>query len=152
MTTSSTPGVYINSKGKKTFIPLENNPAVFTDLIERLGVSSELGFYDVFSIDDEALLSMVPRPVHALIFIAPGPEVRRVRDKYDDAKGGRVFKYDGCGENEPVMWFRQTVSARRASRTATHDLTDRTCMWSLLTHSCSGQRLSEALHQAGLAH
>ena len=67
---SSTPGVYINSKGKKTFVPLENNPEVFTDLIHRLGLTSELGCYDVYSIDEPDLLSMVPRPAHALIFIA----------------------------------------------------------------------------------
>lgn len=67
---SSTPGVYINSKGKKTFVPLENNPEVFTDLIHRLGLTPELGCYDVYSIDEPDLLSMVPRPAHALIFIS----------------------------------------------------------------------------------
>lgn len=106
MAEESTPGVYVNSKGQKTFVPLENNPEVFNDLISRLGVSSEIGCYDVYSIDDSTLLSMVPRPVHALIFIAPGPVVSAVRKKYD---GPKNITYNGSGPDEPVMWFRQTI-------------------------------------------
>ena len=64
-------GVYIDPNGKKTFIPLENNPEVFTELVHKLGVSPKLGFYDVYSLDDLDLLSLIPRPVHALIFISP---------------------------------------------------------------------------------
>ena len=52
--------------GKKVLIPLENNPDVFTDLIHRLVISSDLGFYDIYSIDEPALLDMVPRPCHAV--------------------------------------------------------------------------------------
>ncbi|GIZ37628.1 hypothetical protein CKM354_000107100 [Cercospora kikuchii] len=110
MATPTTPGVFINAEGKKTFVPLENNPEVFTDLIKRLGVSSDIGFYDVYSIDDPGLLSMVPRPVHALIFISPGNvywSVRKVHDGYDGQT--RTLTYDASGEDEPVMWFRQTI-------------------------------------------
>lgn len=46
-TAAPTPGVFV-SGGKKTFVPLENNPEVFTDLIQRLGISPELSFYDVY--------------------------------------------------------------------------------------------------------
>ena len=102
---SHEPGVYINSKGKKTFVPLENNPDVFTDLVHRLGVSPKLGFYDVYSLDDPALLSFVPRPVHALIFIAPADVVSRVRE--DD--GSKALTYEGSGDEEPVIWFKQTI-------------------------------------------
>ena len=102
---SHEPGVYINSKGKKTFVPLENNPEVFTDLVHRLGVAPDLGFYDVYSIDEPELLSLVPRPVHALIFISPADVYYRVRK--DD--GSKELTYDGSGEDEPVMWFKQTI-------------------------------------------
>ncbi|CAK3915949.1 Ubiquitin carboxyl-terminal hydrolase isozyme L3 [Lecanosticta acicola] len=103
---STTPGVYINAKGKKTFVPLENNPEVFTELVHRLGVSPMVAFYDIYSIDDPDLLGFVPRPAHALIFIAPTPIYNKVRDKYD---GPKNITYDACGEAEPVMWFRQTI-------------------------------------------
>ena len=102
---SHEPGVYINSKGKKTFVPLENNPEVFTELVHRLGVSPELGFYDVYSIDEPELLSFIPRPVHALIFISPAEVVSRVRQ----TDGTKELTYDGSGEHEPVIWFKQTI-------------------------------------------
>jgi ubiquitin carboxyl-terminal hydrolase L3 len=39
-------GVYIAPDGKKTFVPLENNPEVFDELIHKLGVSEKLGFHE----------------------------------------------------------------------------------------------------------
>jgi ubiquitin carboxyl-terminal hydrolase L3 len=104
-----TPGVYINAKGKKTFIPLENNPAVFTDLVHRLGVSSSLGFYDVYSLDSPDLLSLIPRPVHALIFIAPAPVYYDVRRKHDGYADEKRITYNSSGKDEPMIWFRQTI-------------------------------------------
>jgi ubiquitin carboxyl-terminal hydrolase L3 len=103
---SSTPGVFFDKNGRKTFIPLENNPDVFTHLVHRLGVSPKLGFYDVYSIDEPDLLALVPRPVHALIFIAPAPIYHRVRSA--DA-GSKELTYDGAGDAEPVVWFKQTI-------------------------------------------
>lgn len=102
---STTPGVYINSKGKKTFVPLENNPEVFNDLVYRLGLSKQLAFYDVYSVDDPDLLAFIPRPVHALIFIVGGNVYHRVRE-HDGPKG---ITYDESGEGEPVIWFKQTI-------------------------------------------
>lgn len=99
------PGVYINSKGKKTFIPLENNPEVFTSLIHDLGVSLELDFYDVYSLDEPALLAMVPRPVHALIFIAPANVYYRL---HSEGKP-KELTYEGTGEEQPVIWWKQTI-------------------------------------------
>ena len=99
-------GVYINPEGKKTFIPLENNPEVFTELVHKLGVSSKLGFYDVYSLDDPELLALIPRPVHALIFISPADVYHRVRKA--DA-GSKELTYDGSSEQEPVIWFKQTI-------------------------------------------
>lgn len=99
-------GVYIDAEGRKRFVPLENNPEVFTDLVHMLGVSPKLGFYDVYSIDDPELLALVPKPVHALIFISPADVYHRVR-KND--QGSKRLTYDGSGEQEPVMWFKQTI-------------------------------------------
>jgi len=98
-------GVYINSKGKKTFIPLENNPEVFTGLIHDLGVSPELGFYDVYSLDEPALLAMVPRPVRALIFIAPANVYYRL---HSEGKP-KQLTYNATGDEEPVIWWKQTI-------------------------------------------
>lgn len=103
---SPTPGVYISSTGKKTFIPLENNPAVFTDLVHRLGVSPSLAFHDVYSLD---LLSLIPRPAHALIFIAPAPIYYAVRKKHDNYTDSKQITYNSSGPDEPILWFKQTI-------------------------------------------
>ncbi|KAF4984291.1 hypothetical protein FZEAL_503 [Fusarium zealandicum] len=92
--------------GKKVFIPLENNPEVFTSLIHNLGVSDKLGFYDVYSVDEPDLLAMIPRPVHALVFITPAPMYYRVRE---DDPGSKELTYEGSGPDEPIMWFKQTI-------------------------------------------
>ncbi|KAF9870222.1 ubiquitin carboxyl-terminal hydrolase, family 1 [Colletotrichum karsti] len=102
-------GVYITPEGKKVVIPLENNPDVFTSLVHDLGVSPDLGFFDVYSLDEPALLSLVPRPALALIFISPAPMYYQVRaeDGTRSAKDG--VTYAGAGPDEPVIWFRQTI-------------------------------------------
>ena len=102
----NTRGVSIDATGKKVFVPLENNPVVFTDLIHRLGVASDLGFYDVYNIYDRELLSFIPRPAHALIFISPSRVWETVREKDE---GTTELTYDGLGDHEPVVWFKQTI-------------------------------------------
>ncbi|OJD32027.1 ubiquitin hydrolase l3 [Diplodia corticola] len=91
--------------GKKYFIPLENNPDVFSHLIRALGVSPQLGFHDVYSLDDPALLALVPRPALALIFIAPGAIYHAARDDV----AARTQLYDDAGAEQPVVWFQQTI-------------------------------------------
>ena len=83
----------------------ENNPEVFSHLIHQLGVSPKLGFYDVYNIDDPELLAFIPRPVYALIFICPPDAYRKTRESDD----GSVPEYDGSGDMEPVIWFKQTI-------------------------------------------
>ncbi|KFH44651.1 Ubiquitin carboxyl-terminal hydrolase isozyme L3-like protein [Hapsidospora chrysogenum ATCC 11550] len=104
-----TEGVWTSPEGKKVFIPLENNPEVFTSLVHDLGVSPDLGFYDVYSIDEPSLLSMVPRPAHALIFITPAPMYWSVREQDGIPQAKDRLSYDGAGDEEPVTWFLQTM-------------------------------------------
>jgi ubiquitin carboxyl-terminal hydrolase L3 len=102
-------GVGIRPSGQKVFIPLENNPEVFTSLVQDLGLSSDLGFHDVYSLDEPELLALIPRPVYALIFITPPAMYDAVRR----ADGTRSLKeglsYDKSGDDETVMWFPQTI-------------------------------------------
>ncbi|KAJ3868135.1 ubiquitin carboxyl-terminal hydrolase, family 1 [Lentinula novae-zelandiae] len=92
---------------RKHYIPLESNPEVFTELIHTLGVSSSLSFQDVYSLADPDLLSLVPRPVFGLVLIFPAME------DYDrileEDKKTRPNAYTGKGEDEPVIWFEQTI-------------------------------------------
>lgn len=104
-----TDGVHFDSSGKKIFIPLENNPDVFTSLVHHLGLSNELGFYDVYSLDEPDILGLVPRPVYALIFITPPETYSAVRamDKTPLTKNG--VNYRKAGDDESAMWFQQTI-------------------------------------------
>ena len=58
----------------KYFIPLECNPDLFTQLIHSLGVTSNLVFQDVLSLDSD-MLAFIPRPVLALILVFPTSEL-----------------------------------------------------------------------------
>ncbi|KAK3064308.1 hypothetical protein LTS18_008374, partial [Coniosporium uncinatum] len=90
----------------KTFVPLENNPEVMTALAHRLGLSQTLSFTDVYSLTDCDLISLVPRPCLALLFIAPEvPELIQMRVDEDVNQPS----YTGAGADEPVIWFRQTI-------------------------------------------
>ncbi|TQV99452.1 hypothetical protein V2A60_004925 [Cordyceps javanica] len=105
-----TEGVWISPSGVKTVIPLENNPEVFTSLLHDLGLSTELGFYDVYSIDDASLLAMIPRPTHALIFITPAKMyyASRKEDGIPCDMALEDMTYNKTGD-DPILWFRQTI-------------------------------------------
>jgi ubiquitin carboxyl-terminal hydrolase L3 len=91
---------------RKHFIPLESNPEVFTELIHKLGVSESLCYQDVFSLDDPDLLAFIPRPAYALVLVFPTTEAYEARCEREEARTG---SYEGCGESEPVVWYKQTI-------------------------------------------
>jgi ubiquitin carboxyl-terminal hydrolase L3 len=91
---------------KKLWSVLENNPAVMDHLAHAIGLDDTLSFYDIYSLTDPEMLAFIPRPVYALLVIIPltttWHEAREAEDK-DKAE------YQGKGENEPVIWFKQTI-------------------------------------------
>jgi ubiquitin carboxyl-terminal hydrolase L3 len=90
----------------KMFMVLENNPEVMNHLARSLGLNDSLSFYDIYSLTDPDLLAFIPRPVYALLVIIPltptWKEARETEDKDMDL-------YQGKGEDEPVIWFKQTI-------------------------------------------
>ncbi|KAL2836769.1 hypothetical protein BJY01DRAFT_52248 [Aspergillus pseudoustus] len=94
---------------KKTWRMLENSPDVMNELATTLGLSSELEFYDVYTMDDpETQLAHIPRPALALLVIIPlTPAWDRSRQAEDADK---EEPYPGSGRlDEPVIWFKQTI-------------------------------------------
>lgn len=65
----------------------------------------QVTFHDIYDIDDPLFLVTIPRPVSALIFLCPGSVYNRARH----AEEASMPLYKGCGENEPVTWFKQTI-------------------------------------------
>jgi ubiquitin carboxyl-terminal hydrolase L3 len=84
----------------------ENNPEVMNQLATTLGLSSELQFYDVYSLDELELLSDIPRPVLALLVVIP---LTSAWDRSRKAEDANKVLYTGCGPEEPVIWFKQTI-------------------------------------------
>ncbi|KAJ5102759.1 Ubiquitin carboxyl-terminal hydrolase isozyme L3 [Penicillium argentinense] len=91
---------------QKAFVPLENNPEVMSHLVHQLGLPANIGFTDVFSIDEPDLLAFVPRPSHALLLVFP---VSGTYESSRQAEDSTIPEYTGSGPSEPVTWFKQTI-------------------------------------------
>ena len=50
------------------FIPLESDPVIMTDLLRKIGLSTDVEFHDVYGFDDE-LLTFIPRPVVGVLLL-----------------------------------------------------------------------------------
>lgn len=80
-------------------------------LSAKLGLGDQLQFHDIYSLTEPSLLSLIPRPVHALLVIIPiTPAWRASRLSEDDPKSpdndygtGEESKWGG------VVWFKQTI-------------------------------------------
>ena len=89
----------------KCFIPLESDPPVLNDLMYGLGVSDSLALTDVWSIDDPIQLSLISRPVLALILVLPTSE------EYERHRQSAIVSTDiaEVSKAEEVIWIRQTI-------------------------------------------
>ncbi|KAL2170075.1 hypothetical protein VTG60DRAFT_5347 [Thermothelomyces hinnuleus] len=102
-------------ENRKIFTKLENNPEVMNALAKKLGLSDDLTFYDVYSLDEPELLAHIPRPAYALLAIIPlTPAWKKDREAEDEALGDPATYYNGgaatgAGE-EPIIWFKQIIS------------------------------------------
>lgn len=77
-----------------------------TALVHELGLSPKLAFHDVYSIDDAELLAFTPRPAHALLLVFPVSDTYEAARRQEDAA---LAEYAGCGPDEPVVWYKQTI-------------------------------------------
>ncbi|KAL9113053.1 MAG: hypothetical protein Q9227_002665 [Pyrenula ochraceoflavens] len=75
-------------------------------LIHELGLPKTLGFHDVYSLDDPELLAFVPRPAMALLLVFP---VTLTYEKFRQTEDSGKPDYDGSGEGEEIVWFKQTI-------------------------------------------
>lgn len=88
----------------KHFIPLESNPDVFNNLIGLLGASQSLIFEDILSLDEPEQL---PHPAVALILVFPTTSEYEAREAAADRERG---EYRTSGDDEDILWFKQTIN------------------------------------------
>lgn len=75
-------------------------------LKKRLGLSDDVHFYDVYSLDEPELLAHIPRPAYALLVIIPLTKAWHDERQAEDTNKD---DYTGHGDKEPVIWFKQTI-------------------------------------------
>ncbi|RLV94006.1 Ubiquitin carboxyl-terminal hydrolase YUH1 [Spathaspora sp. JA1] len=87
----------------KSVIPLESNPAIFTELASNLGLSPLLQFHDVYSLTDPDLVAFLPQPVYGIILLFPlTPQYESYRKSQDATSAEEP-------ETSQVNWFKQTI-------------------------------------------
>ncbi|KAK9459775.1 uncharacterized protein V1516DRAFT_708061 [Lipomyces oligophaga] len=100
------------------YIPLECNPEVLSSLSHSLGISKQLSFHDVYSIDDPELLSFIPRPVYALLLVFPVSESYETHRIVADSD---VTEYSASPE-DTILWLKQTIPNACGTMALLHSL------------------------------
>jgi ubiquitin carboxyl-terminal hydrolase L3 len=88
-------------------------------LAAKLGLSNSLEFHDVYSLDPHEDLAQIPRPALALLVIIPLTKPWAQNRENEDANKG---PYTGCGAEESVIWFKQTIGNACGSIGLLHSL------------------------------
>ncbi|ABN64687.2 ubiquitinyl hydrolase 1 [Scheffersomyces stipitis CBS 6054] len=90
----------------KSVIPLESNPAIFSELAFKLGLSPVVDFHDVYSLTDTELLAFLPNPVYAVILLFPLTESYENYRKTEDSNIPQAYHNQHI---ETIKWFKQTI-------------------------------------------
>lgn len=77
-----------------------------TSLVHKLGLSPSLQFHEVYSIEEPDLLAFIPRPAHALLLVFP---ISETYEKFRHEEDADKAEYEGHGEGEEVLWYKQTI-------------------------------------------
>jgi ubiquitin carboxyl-terminal hydrolase L3 len=128
--------------GPKAFVPLENNPEVMTSLVHELGLSPTLQFHDVYSLTEPSLLAFLPRPALALLLVFPVTSTYETHRHEEDASKEH---YNGSGEGEEVVWFKQTIRNACGLIGLLHSVTNGEAREHIIENSDLDQLLKEAI-------
>ncbi|XP_039601281.1 ubiquitin carboxyl-terminal hydrolase isozyme L3 isoform X2 [Polypterus senegalus] len=94
------------------WLPLEANPDVMNQFLKNVGLRPTWQFGDVYGLDPE-LLSMVPKPVCAVLLLFP------VTEKYESYRQEEESKINSQGQeiSSQVYFMKQTINLNHACGT-----------------------------------
>lgn len=84
-------------------VPLESDPAIFTDFARRLGLSPLLAFFDIYSISDPDLVAFLPRPLNAIILLFP------ITKAYEALRAKEQAEQAPADDYNEILWFKQLL-------------------------------------------
>jgi hypothetical protein len=88
------------------------NRPCYKQWAKPLGLPSNLGFQDLYSLDPD-FLHYTPKPVYAVLLLFPSRgklfEARAEEDKLEE------FKWKGKNKEDGIWWIKQTVSPRNST-------------------------------------
>ncbi|PWN51474.1 cysteine proteinase [Violaceomyces palustris] len=116
------------------WIPLESNPDLFNLWSEKMGLNLfDYRFHDIYGMDEE-LLSLVPRPVEAVLFLFRLTEEneRLSREEEVEEEGGRL------------IWFKQLIGNACGTIALLHSILNSKASSSILPGSPLEKLLEES--------
>ena len=95
-----------NKASKKKWFPLESNPSLMNDYVEKLGFDTSLyHFTDVFSTEEWAL-GMIPQPVAAVLMLYP---LTPVQLEHEQKEKAAAANNNNNKSNDNVWFIKQRI-------------------------------------------
>ncbi|KAG5518745.1 hypothetical protein PMAC_002714 [Pneumocystis sp. 'macacae'] len=85
-----------------SWIPIECNPSILTEYLWELGIRKDLKFYDVYSLDNPDILSVIPKPVYSLLFVFP---MKNLNNNNDFKK----LDISLITDDQNILWYKQSI-------------------------------------------